>query len=178
MVDAKSRGPEKDTWRTPPEVLKRIETLFMLKFTLDPCSAPDNHLGLETFYTEKDDGLRKAWSGIAFVNPPYSNKWEWVSKAFREATRADIESFVLLENLVESKDFHAWSPVCDTYLLKGRIKFLNDKLEPEGNGFRGSMLLHFKPRIGGGIYLLDLKGSGLRQDRLRLRDEDSLEDPQ
>lgn len=156
MVDAKVKGPPKDTWRTPPDLLRLLEDRFCLRFTLDPCSAPDNHLGLESFFTEEDDGLSRAWFGTVWVNPPFSNKWEWVSKAFLEAVKRRVESWILIENVTDSRQFHSWAPLCIVYLLRGRIAFLGEDLKPIGNGFRGSMLLRFG-RGRGEINLLDLQ---------------------
>lgn len=64
MTDAKVQGPPKNEWRTPPALIAAIERYFKIWFTLDPCAAPDNHLKIENFYTEADDGLSKNWHGV------------------------------------------------------------------------------------------------------------------
>lgn len=59
---------EKDTWRTPPEILDLVRMLGPI--VLDPCTADDNPTGASLFYTAK--------------NPAPSNGAEWQTKRFAE----------------------------------------------------------------------------------------------
>lgn len=161
MVDPRKGpgAPGKDCWRTPPRFVEALERRFCICFTLDPCAVHDNHLGIRDFYTVEDDGLSKPWGGCVWVNPPYSEKWVWVRKAFLESEKRGVDAWVLLEACVDSARFHSWAPLAETYLLRGRIRFLNDELKPLRSGFRGYMLMRFSHMAWRGrISLLDIGG--------------------
>lgn len=58
-----------DEWETPKDLFQKLHGEF--NFTLDPCCTEENYK-CEKYYTIKDDGLSKDWTGeIVFVNPPY-----------------------------------------------------------------------------------------------------------
>lgn len=168
MTDSKKRGPPKDTWRTPPDLLARIEKHFNIKFTLDPCAAPDNHLKIEKTYTEADNGLAYKWvappvhyvpgpdkKGSIWVNPPFKTKWMWAARCLSAALDGE-DVWFLIEAGTDTFDFHLWARYGKVYLLRRRIEFLGDNLETFGSGFRGSALFHFRKGLGTGIELLDL----------------------
>lgn len=157
-MDVKKLGPPKNEWRTPPQILWAIEEAFKVEFAFDPCAASDgNHLTIPEYLTAEDDGLKQPWTtGPAWVNPPYDSKWEWVEKAYNELMVRGIESFVLLESCTDTEQFHKWAQKTDIYLLRPRIKFLGADLKPIGNGFRGSILLHFDKDRDFSIKCLDL----------------------
>ena len=74
-----------DEWETPDDLYESLDEEF--HFTLDPCATDENHK-CEKYYTEEQDGLNQDWSGeIVFVNPPYSQVYEWVEKAYNESRR-------------------------------------------------------------------------------------------
>jgi len=73
---------KQQAWLTPPELFHQLEEELGLKFTLDPCTEPDNPLGTPTFYTEEDDGLKQDWAGhVVYMNPSYSDLTPWLRKA-------------------------------------------------------------------------------------------------
>ena len=156
MVDSKRVGPPKNEWRTPPQFLEAVERYFDIKFTLDPCAAPDNHLKIPEFFTAKDNGLSWPWEGVVWVNPPFETKWLWVRQAYLESLDRGADVWVLLENCTDSLDFHSWAPLCEVYLLRGRIAFLGPGLRSFGSGFRGYMLLHFRRGVEPVIRAVDL----------------------
>jgi hypothetical protein len=62
-----------DEWRTPKETIDRVcEVLGQID--LDPASSDGANATVQAkrFYTKKDDGLERRWSGRVFLNPPYS----------------------------------------------------------------------------------------------------------
>jgi len=74
MVDnyEKAKG-ESSEWRTP----KFIFDALKLEFALDPCGPQGGYycVPAKKIYTAADDGLRQPWGdGLAFVNPPWSEK--------------------------------------------------------------------------------------------------------
>lgn len=81
----------RDNWRTPPELIARVHRFAADDVIgLDPASAPENPTRARVWFTPEIDGLRRSWSGLGlvFVNPPYSNAGDWITKAITEARHA------------------------------------------------------------------------------------------
>jgi hypothetical protein len=83
-------APKTSEWRTPKYIFDALQdqTGTRLEFDLDPC-APDqgvSHVPAQRIYTRLDDGLRRPWHGLVFVNPPYSEARrsivKWVERYF------------------------------------------------------------------------------------------------
>jgi phage N-6-adenine-methyltransferase len=114
------------TWQTPPDLLAAIlQAADRKAFDLDPCSpSPDGPVPALTRWTEADDGLSRSWSGMIFVNPPYSRALpRWVAKC---ASEADAGAIVI--GLVPSRTDTRWwhdnvAGQADVIMLKGRLKF-------------------------------------------------------
>lgn len=72
-----------DIWATPQEFFDRVNKVF--KFDLDVCALPEN-AKCERFFSPEDDGLKQDWSGVCWMNPPYSREIaQWVEKASETA---------------------------------------------------------------------------------------------
>ena len=114
------------TWRTPPDLLASILVAAGREaFDLDPCSPRDGSpVPATTHWTECDDGLTRPWSGLVFVNPPYSRALpHWVSKCSREA-----DSGAVVIGLVPSRTDTRWwhshvAGQAAVIMLKGRLRF-------------------------------------------------------
>lgn len=119
-----------DNRMTPASVFGPLNWMF--NFTLDPCTSEENPLAVQTFFTEKDDGLAKSWVGHrVFVNPPYSRMWDWAAKAVHEAGPTCFVAFILPNDatteaykMLEKNAWSGWRPGF-------RVKFLT-KHQPEG----------------------------------------------
>lgn len=62
---------ESDEWYTPPHVLEALG----LKFDLDPCSPGKGHwVPARKVYTKRDNGLKRQWRGLVFMNPPFGGR--------------------------------------------------------------------------------------------------------
>ncbi len=148
----------KDLWKTPPEVFKAISKLTGIEFDLDPCAAPDNHLGLPYFYTEKEDGLKQPWItqqfGKAYVNCPFSKKIAFMKKAIQEAKKG-ARVALLLEAVTDANWFHDYAAQGYIYLPRHRIDFIHPKKRGvKGQGRRGYCII---------VYELDETRTGLRR---------------
>jgi phage N-6-adenine-methyltransferase len=73
---------EVDDRGTDPAFIATLEERFG-KFTLDTAAAAHNAKAT-AFYTREMDGLRCAWFGRVWCNPPYSDCGAWVRKAWSE----------------------------------------------------------------------------------------------
>lgn len=68
------RGPERDTWLTPPELLRALG-----RFDTDPCCPPDMPWRTARRMLSSG-GLEARWSGRVWLNPPYSDPLPWLER--------------------------------------------------------------------------------------------------
>jgi phage N-6-adenine-methyltransferase len=91
----------KDVWQTPDAILDPItETI-----DLDPAAAPDTNIG-ERNLTEDDDGLSSEWEGTIFVNPPFSEKKDWLAKCVEEHEAGNTDTIYFVTP--DSTDTQSW----------------------------------------------------------------------
>jgi site-specific DNA-methyltransferase (adenine-specific) len=80
----------------------------------------------------EDDGLSKSWAGEnTFINPPYSQIGEWVTKAYWSSVDNPGKNYVLLIPVrTDTKWFHDYiiDKAAWIYFIKGRLKFDNPTL--------------------------------------------------
>jgi len=72
----------KQDWETPPSLLEQLYPAF--PFDLDVCASRAN-VKAGVFFSPEDDGLSRAWRGLCWCNPPYSDVGKWIGKAKQEA---------------------------------------------------------------------------------------------
>ena len=114
------------TWQTPRTLLDTILAAAGREdFDLDPCSpSSDGPVPATIHWTEVDDGLGRLWSGLVFVNPPYSRALPvWVAKCAAEAGAGAV-----VIGLVPSRTDTRWwhdnvAGRADVVALRGRLKF-------------------------------------------------------
>lgn len=154
------KGKRKKDWQTPRPFYEECNDRWG-PFNLDPCTTPDNPLGTEHFFTEKEDGLKQSWllegGTNFFMNPPYGHETvKWVAKAHGETLLHRVVGFKSSYNLVKGvallpartgpRWFHNYIlPHYEIIFLQGRISFI----DPEtGKPVRGtsfdSMLVVFR----------------------------------
>ena len=67
---------ERMDWETPQDLFDKLDAEF--HFNLDVCAIPEN-AKCDLFFTKKDNGLIRNWSGgVCWLNPPYgsqTSKW-------------------------------------------------------------------------------------------------------
>ena len=98
----------KDEWYTPDSVINYIKSLVGT-ITLDPATTEQNakRMNIEKYYTKETNGLDKDWQGeVVWLNPPFSNKKEWIAKAREEANKGNCKIFILLPMALETIMFH------------------------------------------------------------------------
>ena len=113
-------------------------------FTLDVAAAAHN-TKCERYFTRADDGLTQSWAGeMVWCNPPYSNLYDWLAKAWAEfeGTRGIV--MLLPANRVEQKWWQEWvepfrdkpdSPLSVEF-LPGRMRFIRPGVEISPKGDR------------------------------------------
>jgi hypothetical protein len=72
------RDPLKDEQYTPRWMFDHMGIEFDLDVAAPTGGAP--HVPARRYYTEAEDGLVQPWSGLVFMNPPYSSAKPWVEK--------------------------------------------------------------------------------------------------
>ena len=114
-----------DMWATPQGLFEELNKEF--GFTLDVCAVKEN-AKCEAYYTPKDDGLSKEWTGVCWCNPPYGKTvGEWVRKA-HESSKDGAKIVMLLPARTDTKWFHQYIyKKAEVRFIKGRLKFGNSK---------------------------------------------------
>ena len=128
-------------WETPQSIFDSLNDEF--NFTLDPCCLPDT-AKCKKYFTPIENGLKQSWSNEnVFVNPPYGREIKnWVEKCSKEKTL----SVMLIPARTDTKWFHEYiynKPNVEVRFMKGRIKFLQDKIEKDAAPFP-TMIVIFK----------------------------------
>ncbi len=111
----------KDVWQTPDSLLDLLGHI-----DLDPCAGPDTNIG-DTNYTESDDGLTQDWFGRVFVNPPFTQKTEWLEKVIEERDNTDV-IFVVTPDSTDTKSWwHGYIAEHADYIWfsRGRISYID-----------------------------------------------------
>lgn len=132
------QDPNDNEYATPPKVWRPLANAVD-GFDVDPCSGAEATPIAPTRYDEDDDGLRQAWHGDVFVNPPWSTngdgspKHDWLSKCRAEANRDAVDSVVvLLPSDTSASWFHehvlAAKNVC--FYGPGRLSFVGEDRNP------------------------------------------------
>ena len=117
-------GSGTDEWSTPAPLFDMLDREFA--FDLDPCSDESN-FKCEQFFTRADDGLRQDWGrSIVFMNPPYSECFAWVEKAFF-ASLGGATVVCLLPARTDSGWWHAFTADAEVRFLRGRLRFEGGK---------------------------------------------------
>lgn len=126
------------TWLTPPHVLKALG-----EFDLDPCCPPNMPWKTAAIMlTEKEDGLKAAWTGKrVFCNPPYGREAAaWLKKM------ADHQNGILLIFArTETSAFFSsvWGRATAMFFLRGRLRFHDHQGKPGDTAPAPSVLIAY-----------------------------------
>jgi len=117
---------KKDNWQTPSWLYEPIDDICNID--LDPCAGSDTEIGDENWSIARgEDGLEREWFGTVFVNPPFSNKSEWVNKIEAELSNTDL----ILLVTPDSTDVQSWwhdgivPNVSYVWFAEGRISYID-----------------------------------------------------
>lgn len=118
-------------WYTPPEIYQPVLcSLGREQFDCDPASPSlTGPIPAQIRFTRKEDGLKQAWYGVIWLNPPYGRQLtSWIQKAITEirAGRAEI-IYLLVPARTDTAWWHdAVAAGATAQFLKGRIRFLKE----------------------------------------------------
>ena len=101
----------RQNWKTPKAFYRALDTEFLFDF--DPCPA-----------NPTSDGLHTDWGQANYVNPPYNNIYDWVSKSVDE-WRKGKTVVLLLPSRTGTKWFHRLVLPLATEIrfIRGRLQF-------------------------------------------------------
>lgn len=135
LVHERPRQGETDTWLTPPWVYEALGP-----FDLDPCGYPGWPTA-ERVITLPEDGFTADWSGLVWLNPPYSQVEGWL----RRLAEHPEGGIALVFARTETAAFQRWVWGRATSLLfpAGRIKFLRPDGSPGLNAAAPSVIVAY-----------------------------------
>ena len=122
MLNSSLFSSKTDQWATPQEFFDKLDDEF--HFTLDVCADETNYK-CNQYFTKSDDGLKMAWGGIIWCNPPYGREiGEWVKKCSKHKGTA----VMLLPARTDTRWFHDYIyNKAEIRFIKGRLKFGGSK---------------------------------------------------
>lgn len=111
---------ESDDWYTPKYIFDAIG----LRFDLDvaaPCEGP-RHVPAARWLTPEDDGLRAAWKGVVWMNPPFGHqrqKCDWLKRFCLHSN-----GIALVPDRTSAPWFQEFAPMMDAICwVAPKIKF-------------------------------------------------------
>jgi hypothetical protein len=157
-----------EDWCTPPELVEVVTSIFGGRIDLDPCSNPWSRTAaaLEVMPRLWDsgthdwapgrrdtvvfgDGIRTAWTGAVYVNPPYGRELDaFMDRSVRAAKGEERASVIMLAPAKTSR--RCWqrtvpraSAVC---FLDGRVDFELEGGAKSGVWFSSALVLWTRDR--------------------------------
>lgn len=127
-----------DEWLTPPDLIAALGP-----FDLDPCS-PGDRRPWDTaaqHYSIEDDGLRQAWAGRVWLNPPYSDMRRWLIR-LAEHGRGTALIFARTETALWHE--HVWPKASGVLFMRGRLSFhyVNGKRAKANSGAPSALIAY------------------------------------
>jgi phage N-6-adenine-methyltransferase len=129
-----------DEHRTPTHIFER----FGRSCTLDVAATKENAL-CKQFFTIREDGLKRKWHGVVWMNPPYSHLNAWAKKVVAYA-RSGGTVIALLPAWTETVWFQDHCPLGQVRLLRNRVVFTNLRGGKVGAAPFGSMIVTWSPQ--------------------------------
>lgn len=146
-TDPQSHKGETNTWLTPLWLIKELG-----EFDLDPCGF-DGHNTAKRIIVLPRDGLYENWFGRIWLNPPYGREArDWLAKLQKHGDGIALV-FARLET--------SWlQPYLKNgfFIIKGRLKFLDQSMLEQSNAGTGSILIPFGRKNIGAILSSNIEG--------------------
>lgn len=139
-------------WETPEEVINKLPVYF----DVDVCATPETAKA-KKFYTPQQDGLKRMWKGVCWMNPPYGKELpRWLQKAYDESRTQGTSVWCLVPARTDTKWFHEIATLGTIVFLKRRVPFLMDGKPVRSPPFP-SMVVIFDKDIDVGFLTWDWK---------------------
>ncbi len=116
-----------DSWITPKLIIDALG-----EFDLDPCQCAQQPWPCaKNHYTIEDDGLSSNWNGRVWLNPPYSQAWQWME---RLASHGKGTALIFARTEVLGFVNQVWKRADAIMFLHGRLFFHH----PDGRRAKGN----------------------------------------
>ncbi len=121
---------ENDLWETPPDKLQEAITNYNIHPTLDVCATFENKK-FPNYFTPQQNALTQEWREDYFMNPPYSQIIQWMSKAYEQHLKYNVNGLILVFAKTSVSWWHEFvEEKAEVHFQKGRIRFLINGIEP------------------------------------------------
>lgn len=146
--DGDTHENSKDEYGTPEHFMDPEDGRSMkniIGFDLDPAAGAERH---ETATTRwENNGKANDWHGKVWLNPPFSEKTEWIDKALLEHAKENTEVIVmLLPECTADGWFHEYASVMDMVcFVDGRVSFDGGGSSPAGGIQLWALINESKP---------------------------------
>jgi phage N-6-adenine-methyltransferase len=132
----------KGNWATPPDLFTALHKEF--SFTQDVCAESWN-CKLPRFFTEADDALKREWTGVCVVNPPYGRKIGAFMRKAAESAKAGATVVCLVPARTDTR---WWIETCcaasEIRWINGRVKFVKEDGQGAPAPFPSALVI-FRP---------------------------------
>ena len=112
-----------DDRETPDEVYAKLDAEF--HFTRDVCASHVNRKHMP-YWTIEDDALTQEWTGVCWMNPPYSQTALWMKKAYESALKG-ATVVCLVPSSTDTRWWHEYAVRGEVRFWKGRMQFKGTK---------------------------------------------------
>ena len=131
-----------DEWKTPQSLVRFINKNF--KIDIDPWCSVFN-VRAKQHFTKKENGLRKAWNGNVYLNPPYSEISKWMDKAYKEHNKRGYLIICLTPARTGTAWFHQYAFKANYILfISKRLKFDGGKRKRDASPFDSCLIIFGK----------------------------------
>jgi hypothetical protein len=122
-----------DEWWTPLEIVRALG-----EFDLDPCGNKTHHTA-KKILDITDNGMLHEWSGLVWLNPPYSDVGRWM-----ERLSTHNYGTALIFARTETKWFQKIIGNAESLFFPNtRLKFLKNGGAPKGNAGASSVFISY-----------------------------------
>lgn len=151
MDNHRAQGTGENEWYTPAQHIKAVRA-FLGEIDVDPASSEQAQKTVKAarYFTVDDDGLKQAWKGRVFLNPPYAQPHiaNFMHKLAGEvACKNTSEAIALTHNYTDTAWFHAAAGACAAICFtRGRIAFVDPSGKAAAKPTQGQAFLYFGKR--------------------------------
>ena len=128
-----------EMWETPQWLFDKLDSIY--HFDIDVCATHEN-AKCKRYFTPEMDGLKQAWTGVCWLNPPYGKTIsKWMEKAYK-SSMAGATVVCLVPSRTDTAWWHDWA-------MRGEIEFIRGRLRFSGSAVNApfpSAIVVFKPK--------------------------------